>query len=146
MVAFRHISKGKSRKLIRGFTLVDALVAAMMMLGISALAIPTFISTTVVHRSVQRANIARDAARAVVENIRDVGVNNIIDGSYSLTQFGNVDSLTNLPNATGTITITTPSTSIRKVAIRVQWTSGLRQGRLRTYNTVTLLIPGGVSP
>lgn len=146
MVALRHISKGKSRKLIRGFTLVDALVAAMMTLGISALAIPTFISTTVVHRSVERANIARDAARAVVENIRDVGVNNITDGSYSLTQFGNVDSLTNLANATGTITITTPSTSIRKVAIRVQWTSGLRQGRLRTYNTVTLLTPGGVSP
>ncbi|MFM7189023.1 MAG: hypothetical protein ACKO14_14545 [Armatimonadota bacterium] len=99
-----------------------------------------------VNRSVERAGLAREVARTVIENIRDVGVINVVDGTFTLTKFGQVESLNNLPNASGSVAVTTPSTAIRKVVIRIQWTSGLRQGRQRTYNTVTLLTPGGVSP
>jgi hypothetical protein len=125
---------------------VDALVAAMMVVGIGALSIPTFLSTVVVHKSVERATVAREAARTVIENIRDFGVINLVDGTYTLTRFGSVESLSALPNAGGSVTITTPSTAVRKVVIKVQWTAGVRQGRQRTFNTVTLLTPGGVSP
>lgn len=135
--------KGRFR---RAFTLVDALVAAMMVVGIGALSIPTFLSTVVVHKSVERATVAREAARTVIENIRDFGVINLVDGTYTLTRFGSVESLSALPNAGGSVTITTPSTAVRKVVIKVQWTAGVRQGRQRTFNTVTLLTPGGVSP
>lgn len=125
---------------------MDALVAAMMVVGIGALSIPTFLSTVVVHKSVERATVAREAARTVIENIRDFGVINLVDGTYTLTRFGSVESLSALPNAGGSVTITTPSTAVRKVVIKVQWTAGVRQGRQRTFNTVTLLTPGGVSP
>ena len=118
----------------------------MMVVGIGALSIPTFLSTVVVHKSVERATVAREAARTVIENIRDFGVINLVDGTYTLTRFGSVESLSALPNAGGSVTITTPSTAVRKVVIKVQWTAGVRQGRQRTFNTVTLLTPGGVSP
>ena len=141
-----HQSKRLRRRLIRAFTLVDALVAAMMVVGIAALSIPTFLSSVVVHRSVERATVAREAARNVIENIRDFGVNNLVDGSYPLTRFGPVESLASLPSGTGTVTITTTSPSVRKAVIRIIWTSGVRQGRQRSLNTVTLLTSGGVSP
>ncbi len=130
----------------RGFSLVDALVAAALVVGIGAMSLPSFLSTTVVNRSIERAGYAREAARIVIENIRDYGTSNLVDGTYPLTKYGAVDALAHLPNVTGYITVTTTSASIRKVVIRVQWTSGVRQGRLRTYNLVTLLTPGGVSP
>lgn len=130
----------------RGFSLVDALVAAALVVGIGAMSLPSFLSTTVVNRSIERAGYAREAARIVIENIRDYGTSNLVDGTYPLTKYGAVDALAHLPNVTGFITVTTTSASIRKVVIRVQWTSGVRQGRLRTYNLVTLLTPGGVSP
>jgi len=139
-------TRQRNLRFCSAFTLVDALVAAMMVIGIGALSIPTFLSTVVVHRSVERATVAREVARNVIENIRDFGVSNLVDGTYTLTRFGSVDSLAGLPDSAGSVTITTPSTGMRKVVIRVQWTSGVRQGRLRTYNTVTLLTPGGVSP
>lgn len=139
-------SLGKSRRFSSAFSLLDALVASSLVVGIGALSLPSFVSTVVVHRSVERAGLAREVARTVIENIRDVGVVNLLDGTFTLTKFGPVDTLNALPNASGSVTITTPSTSVRKVVIRVQWTSGLRQGRQRTYNTVTLLTPGGVSP
>jgi hypothetical protein len=134
------------RRCCPAFSLVDALVASSLVIGIGALSLPSFVSTVVVHRSVERAGLARETARIVIENIRDLGVINLVDGSYPLTRFGPVEPLRNLPNATGTVTVTTPSDSMRKVVIRVQWTAGVRQGRVRTYNTVTLLTPGGVSP
>ena len=130
----------------RGFSLVDALVAAALVVGIGAMSLPSFLSTTVVNRSIERAGYAREAARIVIENIRDYGTSNLVDGTYPLTKYGAVDALAHLPNVTGFITVTTTSASVRKVVIRVQWTSGVRQGRLRTYNLVTLLTPGGVSP
>lgn len=139
-------SLGISRRFSSAFSLLDALVASSLVVGIGALSLPSFVSTVVVHRSVERAGLAREVARTVIENIRDVGVVNLLDGTFTLTKFGPVDTLNALPNASGSVTITTPSTSVRKVVIRVQWTSGLRQGRQRTYNTVTLLTPGGVSP
>lgn len=139
-------SLGKSRRFSSGFSLLDALVASSLVVGIGALSLPSFVSTVVVHRSVERAGLSREVARTVIENIRAVGVVNLVDGTFTLTKFGPVDTLNALPNASGSVTITTPSTSVRKVVIRVQWTSGLRQGRQRTYNTVTLLTPGGVSP
>lgn len=139
-------SLGKSRRFSSAFSLLDALVASSLVVGIGALSLPSFVSTVVVHRSVERAGLAREVARTVIENIRDVGVVNLLDGTFTLTKFGPVDTLNALPNASGSVTITTPSTSVRKVVIRVLWTSGLRQGRQRTYNTVTLLTPGGVSP
>ncbi|MEY3602214.1 MAG: hypothetical protein RL169_1458 [Armatimonadota bacterium] len=135
-----------SRRFSRAFSLLDALVASSLVVGIGALSLPSFVSTVVVHRSVERAGLAREVARTVIENIRAVGVVNLVDGTFTLTKFGPVDTLNALPNASGSVTITTPSTSVRKVVIRVQWTSGVRQGRQRTYNTVTLLTPGGVSP
>jgi hypothetical protein len=135
-----------SRRFSRAFSLLDALVASSLVVGIGALSLPSFVSTVVVHRSVERAGLAREVARTVIENIRAVGVFNLVDGTFTLTKFGPVDTLNALPNASGSVTITTPSTSVRKVVIRVQWTSGVRQGRQRTYNTVTLLTPGGVSP
>jgi hypothetical protein len=139
-------SLGISRRFSRAFSLLDALVASSLVVGIGALSLPSFVSTVVVHRSVERAGLAREVARTVIENIRAVGVVNLVDGTFTLTKFGPVDTLNALPNASGSVTITTPSTSVRKVVIRVQWTSGVRQGRQRTYNTVTLLTPGGVSP
>lgn len=139
-------SLGKSRWFSSAFSLLDALVASSLVVGIGALSLPSFVSTVVVHRSVERAGLAREVARTVIENIRAVGVVNLVDGTFTLTKFGPVDTLNALPNASGSVTITTPSTSVRKVVIRVQWTSGVRQGRQRTYNTVTLLTPGGVSP
>jgi hypothetical protein len=139
-------SLGISRRFSRAFSLLDALVASSLVVGIGALSLPSFVSTVVVHRSVERAGLAREVARTVIENIRAVGVVNLLDGTFTLTKFGPVDTLNALPNASGSVTITTPSTSVRKVVIRVQWTSGVRQGRQRTYNTVTLLTPGGVSP
>ena len=139
-------SLGISRRFSSAFSLLDALVASSLVVGIGALSLPSFVSTVVVHRSVERAGLAREVARTVIENIRDVGVVNLLDGTFTLTKFGPVDTLNALANASGSVTITTPSTSVRKVVIRVQWTSGLRQGRQRTYNTVTLLTPGGVSP
>ncbi len=135
-----------SRRFSRAFSLLDALVASSLVVGLGALSLPSFVSTVVVHRSVERAGLAREVARTVIENIRAVGVVNLVDGTFTLTKFGPVDTLNALPNASGSVTITTPSTSVRKVVIRVQWTSGVRQGRQRTYNTVTLLTPGGVSP
>jgi hypothetical protein len=117
-----------------------------MVVGVAALSIPTFVSTVVVHRSIERATLAREIARNVIENIRDFGVVNLVDGNYTLTKFGSVDSLTLLPNAAGTIVVTTPSVAVRKVIIRVQWTAGIRQGQARTFTTVTVLTPGGVSP
>jgi hypothetical protein len=139
-------SLGISRRFSRAFSLLDALVASSLVVGIGALSLPSFVSTVVVHRSVERAGLAREVARTVIENIRAVGVVNLLDGTFTLTKFGPVDTVNALPNASGSVTITTPSTSVRKVVIRVQWTSGVRQGRQRTYNTVTLLTPGGVSP
>jgi type II secretory pathway pseudopilin PulG len=139
-------SLGKSRRSISAFSLVDALVASSLVIGIGALSLPSFVSTVVINRSVERAVLAREVARIVIENVRDVGVVNLVDGNFPLTRFGPVEALNVLPNASGSVTITTPSTSVRKVVIRVQWTSGVRQGRQRTYNTVTLLTPGGVSP
>jgi hypothetical protein len=139
-------SSHANRRLIGAFTLVDALVAATMVVGIAGLSIPTFIATVVVHRSIERTTLARETARSVIENIRDFGVVNLIDGTYTLTKFGAVDSLTVLPNASGTVVITTPVVAVRKVVIRVQWTAGMRQGQQRTFSTVTLLTPGGVSP
>ena len=134
------------RRLICAFTLVDALVAATMFVGVAALSIPTFVTTVVVHRSIERATLAREIARNVIENIRDFGVVNLVDGNYALTKFGSVDSLTSLSNASGTIVVTTPSVAVRKVVIRVQWIAGVRQGQARTFTTVTVLTPGGVSP
>jgi hypothetical protein len=139
-------SLGKSRRSISAFSLVDALVASSLVIGIGALSLPSFVSTVVINRSVERAVLAREVARIVIENVRDVGVVNLVDGNFPLTRFGPVEALNVLRNASGSVTITTPSTSVRKVVIRVQWTSGVRQGRQRTYNTVTLLTPGGVSP
>ena len=139
-------SLGKSRRLLSAFSLIDALVASSLVIGIGALSLPSFVSTVVVNRSVERAVLAREVARNVIENIRDYGVVNLVDGTFPLTRFGPVEPLNTLPNGSGSVTITTPSTSIRKVVIRVQWTSGVRQGRQRTYNTVTLLTPGGVTP
>jgi len=139
-------SSHAKRRSICAFTLVDALVAATMLVGVAALSIPTFVSTVVVHRSIERATLAREIARNVIENIRDFGVVNLVDGNYTLTKFGSVDSLTLLPNAAGTIVVTTPSVAVRKVIIRVQWTAGIRQGQARTFTTVTVLTPGGVSP
>jgi type II secretory pathway pseudopilin PulG len=139
-------SLGKSRRSISAFSLIDALVASSLVIGIGALSLPSFVSTVVINRSVERAVLAREVARIVIENVRDVGVVNLVDGNFPLTRFGPVEALNVLPNASGSVTITTPSTSVRKVVIRVQWTSGVRQGRQRTYNTVTLLTPGGVSP
>jgi len=139
-------SSHAKRRSICAFTLVDALVAATMVVGVAALSIPTFVSTVVVHRSIERATLAREIARNVIENIRDFGVVNLVDGNYTLTKFGSVDSLTLLPNAAGTIVVTTPSVAVRKVIIRVQWTAGIRQGQARTFTTVTVLTPGGVSP
>jgi hypothetical protein len=117
-----------------------------MVVGIAALSIPTFLTTVVVHRSVERATLAREAARNVIENIRDFGVSNLIDGSYALTRFGTVESLAGLPNGNGTVTITASSPSVRKAVVRIFWTSGVREGRQRSFTTVTLLTPGGVSP
>lgn len=139
-------SLGKSRRSISAFSLVDALVASSLVIGIGALSLPSFVSTVVINRSVERAVLAREVARIVIENVRDVGIVNLVDGNFPLTRFGPAEALNVLPNASGSVTITTPSTSVRKVVIRVQWTSGVRQGRQRTYNTVTLLTPGGVSP
>jgi len=141
-----HRPLGTSQRHNRAFSLLDALVASSLVIGIGALSLPAYVSTVVVNRSVERAGLAREVARTVIENIRDVGVINVVDGTFTLTKFGQVESLNNLPNASGSVTVTTPSTAIRKVVIRIQWTSGLRQGRQRTYNTVTLLSPGGVSP
>lgn len=137
---------GLSRRVSRAFSLLDALVASSLVIGIGALSLPSFVATTVVHRSVERAGLARQVARTVIENIREVGVVNLVDGTFTLTKFGLVETLNNLPNSSGSVTITAPSTYVRKVVIRIQWTSGLRQGRQRTYNTVTLLSQGGVSP
>lgn len=139
-------SIGKSRRFRAAFSLLDALVASSLVIGIGALSLPSFVSTVVVNRSVERAVLARDVARNVIENIRDYGVINLVDGTFPLTRFGPIEALSVLPNASGSVTITTPSTSVRKVVVRVQWTSGVRQGRQRTYNTVTLVTPGGVSP
>jgi len=141
-----HQSKRLRRTPNRAFTLVDALVAATMVVGIATLSIPTFLSTVVVHRSIERATVAREAARTVIENIRDFGVNNLIDGSYSLTRFGTVESLASLPSGTGSVTITTSAPGVRKAVVKILWVSGIRQGRQRSFNTVTLLTPGGVSP
>lgn len=141
-----HLPLGTSQRHNRAFSLLDALVASSLVIGIGALSLPAYVSTVVVNRSVERAGLAREVARTVIENIRDVGVINVVDGTFTLTKFGQVESLNNLPNASGSVAVTTPSTAIRKVVIRIQWTSGLRQGRQRTYNTVTLLTPGGVSP
>lgn len=137
---------GNPRRFSSAFSLLDALVASSLVIGIGALSLPSLVSTVVVHRSVERAGIARDIARTVIENVRDFGVINLVDGTYTLTKFGPVETLNLLPIASGSVTITTPSPSVRKVVIRVQWTAGLRQGRQRAYNTVTLLTPGGVSP
>lgn len=145
MYVDRRCQRAAYRK-TRGFSLIDALVAASLVVGIGAMSLPSFLSTTVVNRSIERAGYARDAARIVIENIRDYGTSNLVDGTYPLTKYGAVGPLADLPNVTGFITVTTTSASIRKVVIRVQWTSGVRQGRLRTYNLVTLLTPGGVSP
>ncbi len=145
MEVSRKSSHAKHR-LICAFTLVDALVAATMFVGVAALSIPTFVTTVVVHRSIERATLAREIARNVIENIRDFGVVNLVDGNYALTKFGSVDSLTSLPNASGTIVVTTPSVAVREVVIKVQWTAGIRQGQARTFTTVTVLTPGGVSP
>ncbi len=141
-----HQTKQRKRRILLAFTLVDALVAATLVVGIAALSIPTFLSTVVVHRSVERATVAREAARNVIENIREFGVNNLIDGSYALTRFGTVESLAALPNGTGTVTITASSPTVRKAVVRILWNSGVRQGRQRSFTTVTLLTPGGVSP
>ena len=141
-----HQTKQRKRRSLLAFTLVDALVAATLVVGIAALSIPTFLSTVVVHRSVERATVAREAARNVIENIREFGVNNLIDGSYALTRFGTVESLAALPNGTGTVTITASSPTVRKAVVRILWNSGVRQGRQRSFTTVTLLTPGGVSP
>ena len=123
-----------------------AFVACLFVLGTVACSLPSLGATVVLNRSVGRAVLAREVARIVIENGRDVGVVNLVDGNVPLTRFGPVEARNVLPNASGSVTITTPSTSVRKVVIRVQWTSGVRQGRLRTYNTVTLLTPGGVTP
>lgn len=134
------------RRHSHAFSLIDSLVATCLVIGIGALALPSYVSTVVVNRSVERSGYAREVARTAIENIRNFGAISLVDGSFPLTRFGAVDTLSSLPNGSGSITITTPSPSVRKVVIRVQWTSGLRQGRIRTYNTVTLLTPGGVSP
>lgn len=141
-----HQTNQRKRRILLAFTLVDALVASTLVVGIAALSIPTFLSTVVVHRSVERATVAREAARNVIENIREFGVNNLIDGSYALTRFGTVESLAALPNGTGTVTITASSPTVRKAVVRILWNSGVRQGRQRSFTTVTLLTPGGVSP
>lgn len=116
-----------------GFTLVEALVAVLilsiMLLGL----LPAFLKAYNLSNETALREAAMDIAHERLEELRSMDIDNISSGSMSMTQRINKNNVTYTVNSTVTSLL---GGDLKKVVLRVYWQYRNQQ---RSYNATTTI-------
>jgi prepilin-type N-terminal cleavage/methylation domain-containing protein len=133
--------KFKERNCKEGFTLVEVLMAALILSVTLASSLLVFTKTNILVSRVQQRNIATQAAKEEIERIRDMSFDDAIalDSSFTTTSFSE------LFNPVGALTIDDPfdNDDIRRVTVTVTWNTA--QGKELSTTLGTLITRGGIN-
>jgi hypothetical protein len=134
----------------RGVTLIDTLLGLFLIGVVGIVFSATFPSSIKCYGGARNYKMASAVAQKKLEEVRSMNFESLTDslinstrladltGTSGVYSFTSTDSVTSiLPEGTGTITITSPRTDIKRVEITVNWknrnSASTRSLRLVTY-------------
>jgi len=127
--------------------LLDAMCSLVVATVVMASTMTLFAATYTTSGGARQNNLAYNAARHVIENIRyGYGASVAVTASpQSATTYGPVPELSQITNGTGTVTIANYNTSgtVKCVAVTISWYDG---EKTRSNTVSSLLTTGGVAP
>ena len=123
------------------------LLVAMVLVGGAIIGSYTVISSAESSINTARQNaVACNAARQVVENVREFLSNPIPNGTYANAgAFGSVPQLSLLDTGTASLTLSTYRGTVQQAVVVIQWSAGSR-GNVKRRTFTTLITPGAIAP
>jgi Tfp pilus assembly protein PilV len=126
-----------------GVMLLDALLALTLAVVIIMACIALSISSLAAHEVAKQQNIATNAARKVVENLRAFKQTAVSPGEYpDASAFGSVPQLELLTTGTAGLSITRVRGTLKLAVVTVRWQSGIPR-RMQSLSIATYMAKEG---
>lgn len=131
----------------RGMLLLDTLLALTVGVFVILAAYSLTITTAASGNAAKQNNLAYNAARQAIENVRQYKGARITDNVYlDPTLFGPIPQLAELPGSSGTMTISTYRKPVKRVSVTISWQGRGAKSMLKQRTVVTLVAPKGITP
>jgi hypothetical protein len=126
-----------------GALLLDALLGLTLVVVVIMTCVALSISSLAAHEVAKQQNIATNAARKVVENLRSFKQAAISPGTYSdASAFGSIPQLQLLTAGTAGLKVTSVRGTLKMAVVTVRWQSGMPR-RNQTLAITTYLATEG---
>lgn len=110
----------------RGFSIIEILIALFVASAVFSAAVPLIFNTISANRAAKLKLNAYQAAQNEIENLKNQNISTFETGSFTVT---------GVPNATGTLTVTKPEEDLADIKSQVTWVyrGKTENVELRTY-------------
>lgn len=128
--------------------LLDAMLALIVGVFVILAAYSLTITLTASGNAAKQNNLAYNAARQVIENVRHYKAAPLANNVYpDPTVFGPIPQLAELPGSNASVSISTYRKPLKRVSVTITWEGrGNSKSLLKQRTLVTLIGPKGMTP